>query len=250
MIKRGKDGNDRVLSLAKLKTLEYRLFRKMREKLRGFYPLKDQEQTRSKHEVIKKFKREAQELAEEQELPRPLEYYIQLFTLAFDFLDSNRAKNVQLLHDEYVTFSEQLLAYFSSKDDGKQFANQSSFFYSDVLDQQAGITYGSGQQTQVDTSKYAVAPEIKYKAPTEQNHEESKDSGSVGKPESKRIVYFIVPFATPNSGKSFCWKAVQDTLAKDGWTFDSISSDGIRGQLIKKTMAETGCDRDAAYQKT
>lgn len=28
---------DKVLSLAKLKTLEYRLFRKMREKLRGFY---------------------------------------------------------------------------------------------------------------------------------------------------------------------------------------------------------------------
>ena len=167
MIKRGKDGNDRVLSLAKLKTLEYRLFRKMREKLRGFYPLKDQEQTRSKQEVIKKFKREAQELAEEQELPRPLEYYIQLFTVAFDFLDANRAAHVQLLHDEYVTFSEQLLSYFNSKDDGKQFANQSSFFYSDVLDQQAGITYGSGQQTQVDTSKYAVTPEIKYKAPTD-----------------------------------------------------------------------------------
>ena len=28
---------EKVLSLAKLKTLEYRLFRKMREKLRGFY---------------------------------------------------------------------------------------------------------------------------------------------------------------------------------------------------------------------
>jgi hypothetical protein len=28
---------DKVLSLAKLKTLEYQLFRKMREKLRNFY---------------------------------------------------------------------------------------------------------------------------------------------------------------------------------------------------------------------
>lgn len=36
-IKKGE--NDKVLSLAKLKTLEYRLFRKMREKLRGFYHL-------------------------------------------------------------------------------------------------------------------------------------------------------------------------------------------------------------------
>ena len=31
------NGQQRVLSLAKLKTLEYRLFRKMREKLRNFY---------------------------------------------------------------------------------------------------------------------------------------------------------------------------------------------------------------------
>ena len=38
-IKRASEGSakDEVLSLCKLKTLEYRLFRKMREKLRNFY---------------------------------------------------------------------------------------------------------------------------------------------------------------------------------------------------------------------
>jgi hypothetical protein len=36
-VKKGSDNKDQVLSLAKLKTLEYRLFRKMREKLRNFY---------------------------------------------------------------------------------------------------------------------------------------------------------------------------------------------------------------------
>jgi hypothetical protein len=35
------NGEERVVSLAKLKTLEYRLFRKMREKLRHFF--KDEE---------------------------------------------------------------------------------------------------------------------------------------------------------------------------------------------------------------
>ena len=38
-IKKEKSGKEEVLSLAKLKTLEYRLFRKMREKLRNFYAL-------------------------------------------------------------------------------------------------------------------------------------------------------------------------------------------------------------------
>jgi ATP-dependent RNA circularization protein (DNA/RNA ligase family) len=36
-IERKPSGESKVLSLAKLKTLEYRLFRKMREKLRGYY---------------------------------------------------------------------------------------------------------------------------------------------------------------------------------------------------------------------
>lgn len=37
-IKKDKEtGKESTLSLSKLKTLEYRLFRKMREKLRGFY---------------------------------------------------------------------------------------------------------------------------------------------------------------------------------------------------------------------
>ena len=40
LVRRNKDGDptkDKVLSLAKLKTIEYRIFRKIREKLRGFY---------------------------------------------------------------------------------------------------------------------------------------------------------------------------------------------------------------------
>ena len=39
MIRRDKDDErkDQVISLSKLKTLEYRLFRKMREKLRNYH---------------------------------------------------------------------------------------------------------------------------------------------------------------------------------------------------------------------
>jgi len=36
-IERNPNDESKVLSLAKLKTLEYRLFRKMREKLRNYY---------------------------------------------------------------------------------------------------------------------------------------------------------------------------------------------------------------------
>lgn len=122
-IKRTKDGkNDKVLSLAKLKTLEYRLFRKMREKLRNFYAV-SRESSSTKSEIIKKFVREAKELLQEHDLPRPIDYYIQLFTCAFDFIDSDHNTNADLLHKEYVTFSEKLLTYFSQKTESKEFQN-------------------------------------------------------------------------------------------------------------------------------
>ena len=69
-----------VLSLAKLKTLEYRLFRKMREKLRGFFAVDKKtgnlnEAANRSHEkfqdIVKKFRRESEEFLEngQNELP-------------------------------------------------------------------------------------------------------------------------------------------------------------------------------------
>jgi hypothetical protein len=85
------------LSLAKLKTLEYRLFRKMREKLRAFYapekdsakPLDVKDKEKSKFDdLTKRFVRESNELLEggQNELPKPLTHYVRIFSSAFDFI--------------------------------------------------------------------------------------------------------------------------------------------------------------------
>ena len=135
-LERKPSGESKVLSLAKLKTLEYRLFRKMREKLRGYYAQerKKGEEARPASQVINKFIGEAKELSDEHELPRPLEYYIQLFKTAFTFIESNPKVNIEMLHKEFVTFSEHLLAYFCKFNKDSEFSNQSAFFFSDVLD--------------------------------------------------------------------------------------------------------------------
>lgn len=87
-IKKDPNAKDMVLSLAKLKTLEYRLFRKMREKLRNFYNSAKKENTQIQHlskykfdEIAKKFHKEASELLEngQNQLPKPLEYYDKVF---------------------------------------------------------------------------------------------------------------------------------------------------------------------------
>lgn len=56
LTKRHKSGNpskDKVLSLAKLKTLEYRIFRKMREKLRNYY--RNKARSKSPNQIVKAF---------------------------------------------------------------------------------------------------------------------------------------------------------------------------------------------------
>lgn len=140
----GAEAGGDVLSLCKLKTLEYRLFRKMREKLRNFYGMPIADQTDEKERTkIKSFISEAKELSQEHELPRPLNYYIELFKTAFEFLDLAQ-ENIDLLNEEYVTFSEKLLQFFTKKHKNATFAKNSNFFFSPILDIQGDIQYGKG----------------------------------------------------------------------------------------------------------
>ena len=63
----------------------------------------------------------------------------------------------------------------------------------------------------------------------------------------------IIPFGVPGSGKSFIWKLLKEkiaTLPQEEWTCDQVSSDGIRGRLMKEVMEKEDIDRDAAYART
>ena len=94
------DDRDKVLSLAKLKTLEYRAFRKMREKLRNYYRNKSSKLPDS---ILSSFKKEMKCLAENNELPKPLSFYEDLMRTAFEFIKRYPDK-LELLNEEYVTF--------------------------------------------------------------------------------------------------------------------------------------------------
>jgi len=84
-VKRDKEDpkKDQVLSLCKLKTLEYRLFRKMREKLRNYANFTSK---LFSDQLIEKFIREAKDLCKGFDLPHPLEFYIDLCILAFQLI--------------------------------------------------------------------------------------------------------------------------------------------------------------------
>jgi hypothetical protein len=109
-VKRGGD-KDEVLSMCKLKTIEYRLFRKMREKLRSFY--KDGKgPKRSLASLVQAFKSESKVLAEGNDLPMPFEFYVDLFQTAFKFIEDH-PEQLEVLQKTYVTFQEDLLKYYA-----------------------------------------------------------------------------------------------------------------------------------------
>jgi len=154
-IKKDKDtGKETTLSLAKLKTLEYRLFRKMREKLRGFYSADKggtfdlADKPKSKFDGVAKFYNESNELLEggQNELPKPLAHYVSIFKAAYDFIAAN-PDQVDVLQKEYVTFSENLLDYIS-KQGGEEPTDTANFFFSGVLDEQEQITFGKEEKGQ------------------------------------------------------------------------------------------------------
>lgn len=81
---------DEVLSLSKLKTLEYRLFRKMREKLRNYLSMKS---NATIDQSIQRFIKESKELTLGLELPHPLEFYIDICVEAFDSISHGPKKD-------------------------------------------------------------------------------------------------------------------------------------------------------------
>jgi hypothetical protein len=91
------------------------------------------------------------------------------------------------------------------------------------------------------------------KLKSSENTEEVK-SRHKSPPQLKTIlqqVTFVIPFATPGSGKSFCWEAIRQQIhGQPGWSYRSISSDEVRGELILDIMQQQKCDRDRAFQMT
>lgn len=78
--------------MTKLKTLEYRLFRKIREKLRNFL----EGTTRLMPEALTtRFYQEAKELVRGFDIPRPLDFYFDVFIAGLRFITAGSQKDKQ-----------------------------------------------------------------------------------------------------------------------------------------------------------
>jgi hypothetical protein len=149
VLRHAEDSNkDQVLSLGKFKTLEYRLFRKMREKLRNF---NEGLARNSPDQAVQAFIKQSRELCRDPagryyELPHPLDYYIDLCILAFRLTTKGPNKEVNyfqdLLMNEYVHFLEELISVFEEENREKtgKYVGLVSF-NSRLLENQDAISY-------------------------------------------------------------------------------------------------------------
>lgn len=68
-----------------------------------------------------------------------------------------------------------------------------------------------------------------------------------------RTVFVIIPFGVPGSGKSTIKKALAEKVAtmeeSESWSFESISSDSIRAELMKP-LIEGGKTKKEAFDAT
>lgn len=216
LVRKAADGTEKVASLCKLKTLEYMIFRKLREKLRA---LTDKKATR---EVIEsKFQEEVKNLIGMSTTPRELSWYFDVAKRAFDFSESN--EDHSLIFGHFVTFLS-IMVYCTTNG-----ADMSMGFFEKSVSQELLST---------PWSKYAS---LKGKLKV-------NDSYTVRVP---RTIVFI-PLTIPGMGKSYLYKEVVKSYCEEnGLTVRLVSSDQIRqSEMSKLKQKEPTLSENALFVKT
>jgi tRNA uridine 5-carbamoylmethylation protein Kti12 len=69
--------------------------------------------------------------------------------------------------------------------------------------------------------------------------------------QGKRLVLAIIPFGIPGSGKSTFLKTLTKVVGNLNWSIASVSSDGVRQELIDKMLKkDSSLTRDQAFDRT
>lgn len=115
-VKKDVNGTQETLSLSKLKTMEYRVYRKLREKLRSL--IGSSKHTKggkpNPNSIFNKFVKETNDLCIENPPPNPLGYYFYVGKAAFEYVETY-PNDANLIHERYITFLSALL-YCVEKD--------------------------------------------------------------------------------------------------------------------------------------
>ena len=204
--------SQKVVSLAKMKTLEYRIFRKLREILRNFIKFYDT----LKFKPFESFQKDVEALCKRYMPPRPLEFYYKIFQFSIDFIDGNRGE-ANKIHAKFITFLSYAL-------------------YTISTNSQITLKTFSEEIINKPWSNYPVDAILKYEFKNQRNNESHLNVIKVQKSvESslKKKLFLIIPIMLPGSGKSFFIPYLHESLITEKLgSWEAISSDKIRKECM------------------
>ena len=241
-VKKDKEGRQETLSLSKLKTMEYRVYRKLREKLRNYASRYEVSHRKNQlppnaDTLFNKFVKETEELCRDNPPPNPLGYYFYVGRAAFDYV-SKYPNDCKLLQERYITFLNALL-YCVENDivmDPKFLKNEKK------LAEIALIPWTSYKNHKEEYLKKS------YSIKNGGDEESKIDSSRGGLPQT---VYIIVPMGIPGMGKSTLVSAFRDLLKKYDASLDVISSDETRAECMERLAKQNkSLTPDQLFEKT
>lgn len=203
----------KVVGLAKLKTLEYKILRKLREKLRNFikfyYSLK--------FEPFQSFYNEVEELCKISRPRKPLDFYYKLCQFSIDFVDENFSES-HLILDKFALF---LLKVLNSS------ANNTPLLPKHLLEP---------FDTSLSWSSFKEESILKYQFKNStKTHKKPSDAIPSPPPQplnKKKQLFVIVPIALPGMGKSFFIPYLHESIIEKSGSWESISFDKIRKECM------------------
>ncbi len=209
---------EETLSMCKLKTLEYRIYRKLREKLRSFLNQPSQ-YYRPFNKYLKKFQEEVRVLCEGYNLPCSLDFYNMIAQKAFEF-GENYYDYSTIIYEEFISFLSLLLYQLSQKK--KLTPND---FNKKTLQKAMSLRWSS-LVSQISTP---------LRTPKEKKNKK---------------IYIFAPIGIPGMGKSFNLKILERLLTRSDISVHVVSSDRIRKECMDHLATNPKLSRDEIFKES
>jgi hypothetical protein len=249
------DDHETVVSLAKLKTFEYRFLRKLREKLKSF-----QKKKTSVSSVVKKIEDELKEILGEDGDELDLRQYLEFATYVFQVAVKS---TIQVNYSNlFAFFIKDIKEMYESKaviDDNKireifnkySIANSKSsdFSFRDNA-QNEGEESNSKDQKKNKKDKKNINKKQRLDSNTEEIEIDMGDSNTF----ERGTVYFFIAFGLVGGGKSTFYNFIEKIILEhfqDKVNLMYISSDIERAKVIDEYLINNPeATRDDAFKKT
>lgn len=230
--------SNKVLSLCKIKTLEYAIFRILREKLRYFIKYYDN----LKFEPFQSFYNEVEELCATHKPPRPLDFYYKISQFAIDFICENLTE-ASIIHKKFVTFLYCVTHAISS-----------DIVLTPQIIKEVVPLSAWPQYNMEAILKYHFKNSLKThkKGEHEFSNNLSNNSHSTITINKKKL-FLVIPIMLPGNGKSFLIPYLHEALivGEKSFSFEAISADKIRRECMNNlAQRQPSCKEEKLFEQT